>query len=352
MKYIPILIQEYIECEQALKEAEKLLDSGSPDANAISRLEMILSADTDAMAMIRMHREYGQKLPVILERLTEKKIRARIPWHSDQGVRNNCVDEPARMQREEPKKKIITKEQSEFHNFWIEPKPDYYLLSNLPVANKCYNVLLWNRLLDTGNEHTREEWHSMEEMYTWRLPDVKLFHAVMRAAYHGSKSNNLDLKRHSMELKDMLMNDLKAYPLMTTTGIDTSMGQVISIKGISFDKSGKQVYAWDGALNINSKQKGLMLNGDDYHNAMQKLLKADFNEAKKVYRVDNGKDGFNLFGIPTEIGLTLPETFGIVTLRYERATYEGRPYIFFLINGNNPKDRKARARGFRVFDVQ
>ena len=74
----------------------------------------------------------------------------------------------------------------------------------------------------------------------------------------------------------MLMNDLKAYPLMTTTGIDTSMGQVISIKGISFDKSGKQVYAWDGALNINSKQKGLMLNGDDYHNAMQKAAEGGF----------------------------------------------------------------------------
>ena len=73
MTYTPKLLQEYIECERALKEAEKLLDSGSPDANAISRLEMILSADTDAMAMIRMHREYGQKLPVILERLTEKR---------------------------------------------------------------------------------------------------------------------------------------------------------------------------------------------------------------------------------------------------------------------------------------
>ena len=49
------------------ERAEKLLDSGSPDANAISRLEMILSADTDAMEMIRMHREYGNRLPVVLE---------------------------------------------------------------------------------------------------------------------------------------------------------------------------------------------------------------------------------------------------------------------------------------------
>ena len=30
MPYIPKLLGEYIECEQALKEAEKLLDSGKP----------------------------------------------------------------------------------------------------------------------------------------------------------------------------------------------------------------------------------------------------------------------------------------------------------------------------------
>ena len=191
------------------------------------------------------------------------------------------------------------------------------------MANKCYNVLLWNRLLDTGNEHTREEWHSMEEMYTWHLPVVKLFHAVMRAVYHGSKSNNLDLKRHSMELKDMLMNDLKAYPLMTTTGIDTGIGKVISIQGISFDKSGKQVYAWDGALNINSNKKGLIVNGDDFYTAMDRLLQADFNEAREIYKWDTGKNKTCGISMSVEIGLTLPETSGIVTLGYQRAADEG-----------------------------
>ncbi len=83
MKYIPILIQEYIECEQALKEAEKLLDSGSPDANAISRLEMILSADTDAMAMIRMHREYGNRLPVVLEMIAGIRKKYASLWPSE-----------------------------------------------------------------------------------------------------------------------------------------------------------------------------------------------------------------------------------------------------------------------------
>ena len=83
MPYIPKLLGEYIECEQALKEAEKLLDSGSPDANAISRLEMILSADTDAMAMIRMHREYGNRLPVVLEMIAGIRKKYASLWPSE-----------------------------------------------------------------------------------------------------------------------------------------------------------------------------------------------------------------------------------------------------------------------------
>ncbi|MFH1064992.1 MAG: hypothetical protein V1734_00615 [Nanoarchaeota archaeon] len=342
MTYTPKLLIEYRECERALLESERLLGEGN-DMDSFYRLEQILLADTDAMAMLKMHRDYGKRLPAVMQRLNERLEPAR---------------EQLMKRLRKPGLESAIEEQDEFHNFWIEPKPDYYLLSNLPVANKCYNVLLFRHLLcdgdllSNGEEHTREEWQLLEERGGWRLPDVKLFHAVMRAVYRGSKSNNPDLKRCSMELKDMLMNDLMAYPLMTTTGIDTSMGQVISIQGISFDKSGKQVYAWDGALSINSNQKGLILNGDDFYKAMQKLLKADFNEAKKVYKIDIGKDGFNLFGIPTEVGLTLPETSGIVTLRYERAADEGGPYALFHINGNNSKDRKARARGFRVFNVQ
>lgn len=37
MTYTPKLLEQYRECEQALKEAENLLNSGSTDANVISR---------------------------------------------------------------------------------------------------------------------------------------------------------------------------------------------------------------------------------------------------------------------------------------------------------------------------
>lgn len=347
MSYVPEILQEYRECEKALLEAENLLDEGN-DLDSFYRLEQVLFAGTDAMKMMRCHREYGKRLESVMQRLNERLEPAR------EQLRNRVWKPDSESALEES---IAEETQDEFHNFWIEPKPDYYLLSNLPIIGKLYNVLLSRQLLcngdllSNGEEHTREEWQLLEEREGWHLPDVKLFHAVMRSAYHGSKSNNLDLKRHSMELKDMLMNDLMAYPLMTTTDIDTGMGQVISIQGISLDKSGKPGYAWDGALTINSKQKGLMLSGDDFYTAMQKLLKADFNEAKKVYRLDMGKEGVNLFGTPTKIGLTLPETSGIVTVGYERTADEGGPYILFHINGNNPKDRKARARGFRVFNT-
>ncbi|MFH1064993.1 MAG: hypothetical protein V1734_00620, partial [Nanoarchaeota archaeon] len=70
---------EYRECEQALKEAEKLLRGDNLDYNesfdiaALSRLEGILSADNKAMGMLRLHREYGQRLPNVLEKLEKYK---------------------------------------------------------------------------------------------------------------------------------------------------------------------------------------------------------------------------------------------------------------------------------------
>lgn len=170
----------------------------------------------------------------------------------------------------------------------------------------------------------------------------------MRAAYHGSKSSNDDLRRCSLELRNKLLDDLKLYPLMTTT----SIGKVISVQDVSLDVSGKPVYLWDGALCIKSKQTGRLLNGDDFYNAMQRLLQTDFNEARNIYSVAIGKEGVDKFDIPTEIGLTLPETSGIVTLGYERASDEGGLYILFNIKADNQKDFKARARGVRVFNTE
>ena len=78
MPFVPRLLQEYRECEQALVDAEAMLDTESPNYSLsnmlLSQLEKTLSADIDAMRMLRLHREYGTRVSSVLEKI--RKLRS------------------------------------------------------------------------------------------------------------------------------------------------------------------------------------------------------------------------------------------------------------------------------------
>lgn len=102
MPYVPKILKQYKECEKALKEAEKELRGDHLDYNEmfnlakLSALERTLSVDTDAVAMIRRHREYGQRLPAVLEMIAG--IRKKYPslWPSEPSIapKNSQLIEP------------------------------------------------------------------------------------------------------------------------------------------------------------------------------------------------------------------------------------------------------------------
>ncbi|MFH1065023.1 MAG: hypothetical protein V1734_00775 [Nanoarchaeota archaeon] len=88
MPFVPKLLGEYRECERALFEAEKLLKSGSSNAAALFGLEKTLSADNDAMTMLRNHGEYGRRLADVIEGIiklrTEREKHFDMPSHMPQ----------------------------------------------------------------------------------------------------------------------------------------------------------------------------------------------------------------------------------------------------------------------------
>jgi hypothetical protein len=78
MTFTPKLLEQYRECERALLEAERLLQDESSSAARLSELEKLLSTDNNAMAMIRKHREYGQRLPNVLGKLGDYKSKPQV----------------------------------------------------------------------------------------------------------------------------------------------------------------------------------------------------------------------------------------------------------------------------------
>lgn len=322
MTYTPTLLQEYGECAGALKEAERLLEADNPDAEKLSRIERILSAESKAMILLRNHREYGPKVADVIERI--KPIMKL------------------------GKSALEAKAMDEYYNLKIEqPHTAYYLISNMPVAGRKYNVWLSKQPLDNGALYSYDEWPNIENRDGWALPDTKLFHAIMRAVYYGAKSSDEKLKAGSLELRGNLMKCLAASPLMTAT----SVGKAISMQGTETDESGRILYTRDNTLVIDSKNPWLLFHGDDFLTGIKTLFQADVKEAEGIYHWFPDKIITEGIQWPVVLALTLPKDYGIVTLCYEKSFDEGGPYIQFHVNANTPKGLRAKAMGVKLFNI-
>ena len=103
-------------------------------------------------------------------------------------------------------------------DFHIENLPDRYRMHQVQYNNGVYVVDWSKELLDQGVSNVQQEWIEATQSTKWKIPNLQLYHATLRALYQHREHPVKEQKEVVEELRQVFKADFTpAKPYMMTS---------------------------------------------------------------------------------------------------------------------------------------
>lgn len=90
---------------------------------------------------------------------------------------------------------------------------DRYVLEKVPYRNEKYTVEWSKALMNTGKEHTQDEWQDVLKDSEWNLPSSELYFSTLRSLYLCQKNKQSELVE---DIRKMFEKDLQKLNMTST----------------------------------------------------------------------------------------------------------------------------------------